>query len=102
MRQKSRQGGLNDDGTGNLPGSPGDVLGGNRRSGGEGENGNQTAMNSIRKPEKLGDQSPSAGVRRLRRFAARVVLGVAESLKGPQGRAPSHHRPITRFRTHPG
>ena len=50
-------------------------------------------MNSIREAKKTRDQGQSVGARRLRRFTARMVLGVCRSqtwwtLKRPEGRAP--------------
>jgi len=50
-------------------------------------------MNTSHEPEKMRDQSQSVGARRLRRFAARTILGVRESqawwtLKRPEGRVP--------------
>jgi hypothetical protein len=68
------------------------VLGGNRGGGGE-QNEDQAAMNINSEVKRTHDQSQSAGARRLRRFAARMVLGVRESqawwtLKRPEGRSP--------------
>jgi hypothetical protein len=50
-------------------------------------------MSTISEVEKTHDQNESVGTRRLRRFAARTILGVRESqtrwtLKRPEGRAP--------------
>ena len=50
-------------------------------------------MKTSSEAKKTCDQSQSAGARRLRRFTARMVLGVRESqawwtLKRPEGRAP--------------
>jgi len=61
--------------------------------GGDGETGEQAAMNTNSEAKKTCDQSQSAGARRSRRLTARTVLGVPESLAWWTLKRPEAHAP---------